>query len=55
VVETAGRARTNPKEQHKAATAVQMFDIDGTPLSQGVPSPGLNDEEEAWTARRVSE
>jgi mannose-6-phosphate isomerase-like protein (cupin superfamily) len=38
--------RTDYKEQKESAGAVQMFDLDGTPLSQGIFSPGLDDGDE---------
>jgi mannose-6-phosphate isomerase-like protein (cupin superfamily) len=36
--------RTDYTEQKQSAADVQMFDIDGTPLSTGVFSPGLEEE-----------
>lgn len=36
--------RTDYTEQKQSAADVQMFDIDGTPLRQGIFSPGLDDE-----------
>jgi mannose-6-phosphate isomerase-like protein (cupin superfamily) len=37
--------RTDYTEQKQSAADVQMFDIDGTPLSTGIFSPGLDEDE----------
>ena len=41
---TVKNTRTDYKEQKSSAAEVQMFDLDGTLLSQGVFSPGLDED-----------
>jgi len=41
---TVQNIRTDYREQKGSAASVQMFDIDGTPLMQGIFSPGLDEE-----------
>ena len=36
--------RSDYKEQKQSATAVKMFDLDGTPLTRGIFSPGLDEK-----------
>jgi len=42
---TVKNTRTDYKEQKSSAADVQMFDLDGTPLRQGIFSPGLDEDE----------
>lgn len=42
---TVKNTRTDYKEQKSSAADVQMFDLDGTPLMQGIFSPGLDEDE----------
>ena len=36
--------RTDYKEQKESATNVKMFDLDGTPLTRGIFSPGVDEK-----------
>lgn len=42
---TVKNTRTDYKEQKSSAADVQMFDLDGTPLMQGIFSPGLDEDD----------
>jgi len=41
---TVKNLRTDYKEQKQSAADVKMFDLDGTPLTRGIFSPGLNEK-----------
>lgn len=41
---TVKNIRTDYTEQKESAGTVQMFDLDGSPLTQGIFSPGLDDD-----------
>jgi len=41
---TVKNTRTDYTEQKGSAASVQMFDLDGTPLSRGIFSPGLDED-----------
>ena len=41
---TVKNTRTDYTEQNQSAADVQMFDIDGTPMTKGIFSPGLDEE-----------
>ncbi len=41
---TVKNTRTDYNEQKQSAADVRMFDLDGTPLSRGIFSPGLDED-----------
>ena len=43
---TVKNTRTDYKAQKTSATGVQMFDLDGTVISSGIFSPGLDDDDD---------